>query len=105
MILKITSAGNVISPAGPRPDRREIGRVLRFVVIGFACTAIDFATYLLLAGAVSPPMAKALSYVGGMLLGFAGNKFWTFGSRRQSLSEPAIYIALYTCTLGVNVAV
>jgi putative flippase GtrA len=103
MTLKTTSAGSGTSPPGRR-DRRELGRVARFVVIGCASVAIDLAVYRLLAGATSPHAAKAVSYVAGMAVGFVGNKFWTFGSRRRSAAEPATYLGLYAVTLGVNVA-
>jgi putative flippase GtrA len=89
----------------PSSWRMEIGRVVRFVFIGCASTAIDFATYQLLCAGVSPSTAKAVSYLVGMLFGYVGNKFWTFDSRRASLSEPMIYLALYAVTMGVNVAV
>lgn len=105
MISKTTSAGNATSPAGPRPDRRELGRVVRFVVIGCTCTAIDYCTNRLLSEPIGPHAAKGLSYVSGMLIGFVGNKFWTFGSRKQASSEVVGYVALYVCTLGVNVGV
>jgi putative flippase GtrA len=79
--------------------------VARFVVIGCTSVLIDLTAYRLLAGVTSPHAAKAASYVAGMVFGFLGNKFWTFGSRRRSVGEPAAYLGLYATTLGVNVAV
>jgi putative flippase GtrA len=105
MILR-TAPGNTTSlPAEFRPDRSEIGRVLRFVIIGCASTAIDYGTYQLFLLAVTPITAKGVSYLAGTLFGFVGNKLWTFGSRRPSLAEPMIYLALYAVTMGANVAV
>lgn len=103
MTSKTISAGSVTSPA--EPARREIGRVLRFVAIGGTSVLVDLLTYRTLDGTLSPAAAKALSYVAGMLVGFVGNKFWTFESQRRSLSEPVLYVLLYAVTLGVNVGV
>jgi len=85
-------------------NRRQFAR---FLLIGGACTLFDLGVYVLwtqLAG-LSPPLAKGLSYLTAMGPGFLANKFWAFGSRRNALSEPAIYASLYTATLLVNVAV
>jgi putative flippase GtrA len=79
--------------------------LIRFLVIGACSTTIDLGAYLLLAqlGGVAPAVAKTCSYLTGMTPGFLGNKFWTFGSKRRTFSEPAIYFSLYVLTLLVNV--
>ncbi len=80
--------------------------VARFLIIGGCATAVDLTAYLLLtqSAGLAPAAAKTCSYLIGMAPGFLGNKFWTFGSKRHSLSEPAIYATLYGTTLAVNVS-
>jgi putative flippase GtrA len=75
----------------------------RFLVIGLASVATDaffywWFTYLGLA--LTP--AKGISYALGMLLGFIGNKFWTFESPVKNATEPLSYALLYALTLIVN---
>ena len=88
-------------------DSREIRRQMsRFLLVGGVSTATDFLVYLLLGGPLGllTNLAKAISYLTGMAVGYLGNKHWTFGSPRRSLAEPAFYVALYVTTLFVNVA-
>jgi putative flippase GtrA len=94
-------------PAAAPPETGETKRQLtRFLVIGSASVAFDFVVYVLLtAGGLPRAAGKLLSYVAGMLVGFAGNKFWTFRSARRSLGEPLSYALLYALTLCVNVGV
>jgi putative flippase GtrA len=88
-------------------ERREIGKQLRrFLVIGVLSVLTDLSVYVVLTRlGLSLHVAKGISYVAGMLLGFAGNKLWTFECRRPSLQEPLWYAAVYATTLAVNVAV
>jgi len=85
-------------------NRRQVGR---FLIIGGSSAATDLACYLLLIGplAMSVHAAKGLAYLAGMVVGYFGNKYWTFGSARRSLSEPAAYMALYATTLLVNIGI
>ena len=80
--------------------------VVRFAVIGCCCAAVDLPLFLLLSGpaGLSVHVAKGLGYQAGTLVGFLGNKFWTFDSRRRSPAEAASYLVLYAVSLGVNVA-
>lgn len=72
--------------------------------MGVTCVLIDLAAYSALAAlAVPTGAAKAAGYLAGMAFGFFLNKRWTFRSTRRSASEPALYVSLYTLTLGVNV--
>jgi putative flippase GtrA len=88
-----------------RVDQATRRQVSRFAVVGGASVAVDLAVYWLLSSAAILPAdaAKACSYAAGVVLGFCGNKWWTFGSRRRSASEPVVYIMLYAATLAVNV--
>lgn len=54
---------------------------------------------------ISPDIAKAISYLCGMMFGFWGNKLWTFESNKRSVSEPIFYVLIYACTLGLNVGI
>ena len=78
---------------------RELGRLVRFLVIGTASVAIDLGVYALLSSTLGASLGKAVSYLAGMAFGFIGNKFWTFESRRRSAAEPLTYVALYAVTL------
>ena len=50
---------------------------------------MDLPLFLLLSGpaGVSPHAAKGLGYLAGTLVGFLGNKFWTFDSRRRGVHD------------------
>ncbi len=91
----------------PWSERRETGKqIRRFLVIGVLSVLIDYAVYTLLTNlGLVTSVSKGVSYVAGMIVGFIGNKLWTFESARRSAAEPVIYILLYTITLGVNVLV
>lgn len=82
-------------------------QVLRFLVVGGTSVAVDLASYVALLAtlSLSASLAKGLSYLLGMAVGFAGNKYWTFGSARRSASEPFTYAVLYAVTLAVNIGV
>jgi len=88
-------------------ERREtLKQIRRFLVIGVLSVLTDLAVYLLLTGlGLQIHASKGISYISGMVVGFLGNKFWTFESSRRSVGEPITYVVLYAITLGVNVAV
>lgn len=87
-------------------ERRETCKqLLRFLVVGSTSVAVDFLVYRLLsAGLLSRDVAKAVSYLAGVVVGYFGNKWWTFESARRSAAEPILYLAFYAGTLAVNVA-
>jgi len=91
----------------PARERREtLKQIRRFLVIGVLSVLVDLAVYLVLTRwGLSTHVAKGVSYVSGMVVGFLGNKFWTFESARRSIAEPITYVMLYATTLLVNVAV
>jgi len=107
MTGKTFAAGSSISPdREPQHSGESQRQIARFLVIGFASVGVDFGCYQLLHGfAVPAPAAKGISYMAGMLLGFVGNKFWTFRSARRSAAEPLNYAVLYAFTLLVNIGV
>ena len=77
----------------------------RFVLIGLASVTIDCVAYTALCTlGGNKVFAKGLSYIGGMCVGFWGNKHWTFQSKRSSLVEPLAYCGVYAVTFAVNVS-
>jgi putative flippase GtrA/SAM-dependent methyltransferase len=80
-------------------------QLLRFLIVGLCCVAVDSSLYHLLGWTVGLPLylAKAISFMAGVVVGFVGNKLWTFQSRRKSLAEPLTHLALYSVTMLVNV--
>ncbi len=85
------------------PDTRR--QIARFLVVGSASVAVDLAVYALLT-ALAPlawGVSKGISYAAGVLVGFFGNKFWTFESPRRSAAEPVTYLLLYAGTLLLNI--
>ncbi|WP_158545415.1 GtrA family protein [Bremerella cremea] len=91
--------------AASRPEVST--QILRFLVIGGSSVAIDGVCYALITSfsALSPDLAKGISYLCGMLFGFWGNKLWTFESKQRSLAEPLLYVLIYACTLGINIGI
>src|SRR5262245_3391584 len=89
-------------PPKPPETRRQI---TRFLVVGSASVAVDLAVYWLLThfAPLAWALCKGISYAAGVVVGFFGNKFWTFESARRSAAEPAMYLALYGCTLLLNI--
>lgn len=73
--------------------------------MGLLSVAADLSVYAALSTvlALSVTWSKAISYLAGVAVGFALNKWWTFQSSRRTWTEPASYLLLYAVTLGVNV--
>ena len=87
-------------------SRRLVGQIGRFVVIGSLSAATDLGCYYLFtAFGMSASLAKGFSFVLGMLVGWVGNKFWTFATPGRKLAEPIAYVILYAFTLTLNVLV
>lgn len=97
-----------VAPAPGWSERREtLTQIRRFLVIGLCSVGVDLSTYVAMVrlGHVQTDLAKGISYVLGMIVGFIGNKLWTFRSSRKNAAEPITYIALYAFTLAVNIGV
>lgn len=82
---------------------RSRQQITRFLLVGGSSVVVDLACYNYLLGQFDPLTAKGISYLAGMLIGFVGNKLWTFESHRNSISEPAFYILVYGMTLLLNI--
>lgn len=68
---------------------------------------IDFAVYRLLVtqAGYQNDLAKAAGYLSGLVFGFFFNKLWTFESRQARLSEPLLYLAVYSVTFVLNLGI
>jgi putative flippase GtrA len=100
--LSLGGQAGTLALRKPPETRRQIAR---FLVVGSASVAVDLGIYALLT-AVTPlawGLSKGLSYAAGVVVGFFGNKFWTFESARKSAAEPAMYLLLYALTLLLNI--
>lgn len=95
----------VAPPADPGRLARERRHLLRFLAVGVLSVSTDLGIFFLLNRRLgwAYGVAKGVSYVSGMLLGFGLNKWWAFGSRRSAAGEATTYVILYGCSLGVNV--
>jgi putative flippase GtrA len=88
------------------PQGETARHIRRFLVIGVLSVLCDLTTYaLLLKAGLYVAVAKGISYVTGTVLGFFGNKYWTFQSPRKSAAEPVVYLVVYAITLCVNMAI
>jgi putative flippase GtrA len=80
-------------------------QALRFGIVGLVATMSDaILYYAFTAGGLEVHAAKGLSYGIGVIVGFLGNTTWVFRTTRSIASVSFPYVALYTITLGINVA-
>lgn len=83
------------SPA-PAP-RRELGRFLKFSVVGAIGAVIDFGLFNLLAvrGGVPPVPASVISFLAAVTSNFIWNRYWTYpDSRSKPLRRQATQFTL-----------
>jgi putative flippase GtrA len=100
-------ADRAVPPGRATPSRlfnsSRVSQIGRFLLIGGLSTALDFVIYTCLCKSGMDPLpAKGFAYGCGICFGFAGNKLWTFRSKRRSLVEPVSYLLIYGSTLAVN---
>lgn len=79
-------------------------RILRFILVGGTSVLVDLLVYWILGQFYAVFWSKLISYIAGMIVGFFGNKYYTFQSHRRSWYEPLTYTLLYAVTLSANVA-
>lgn len=85
--------------------RHALRQARRFVVVGGVAAALDYGSYrLLLLADVPIDPAKAAGFVLGTTLSYLLNRSWTFGAAGRA-HVVGRFVALYTATLIVNVAV
>jgi putative flippase GtrA len=84
--------------------RRELGI---FLVVGALTVMVDFLVYrgLVWTDLLSVDVAKAGGFLTGTVFAYFANRLWTFAQAQHSAGSARRFIALYTLTLAVNVAV
>jgi putative flippase GtrA len=84
---------------------RDLGPLLRFLVVGSVTVLVDAAAYAALTAAGVPAeTAKAASFVLGAVFAYFANWRFTFGNRRSRYSE-LLFVVVYALALGLNVLV
>jgi putative flippase GtrA len=73
----------------------ELGRMLRFGLVGVTNTAVTLATFWLLVHAGTPaPAASALGFAAGAANGYRLNRTWTFRAASRGPGTLARYVAV-----------
>lgn len=88
--------------AGPRTTRREL---VGFAAVGLVAYAVDLALFTVLRGpvALGPLTAKALSFVGGCTVAYAGNALGTYRHTRPRGVRPcAVFLAVNVAGAAVQ---
>jgi putative flippase GtrA len=77
--------------------------VLLFLIVGAIATSVDFFVYFVLVDfEVSKEMAKSISFLSGVLVGYLGNANVTF---HDAVPRPARYLFVYSLSLLINVSI
>jgi putative flippase GtrA len=81
-------------------SKREI---LLFLIVGALATSVDFFVYFVLVDfEVSKEMAKSISFLSGVLVGYLGNVNITF---HDAVPRPSRYLVVYALSLLINVSI
>ncbi|MCA8980306.1 MAG: GtrA family protein [Planctomycetes bacterium] len=98
------SPSTTSSTPSPKPSElEELKRLTRFVLVGGFNTACMYALFVLLVAlGVHHALALVADYAGGLLLGYALNRGWTFADRDGVPGSRARYFAVYLLIYGVN---
>ncbi len=81
-------------------SKREM---LLFLIVGAIATSVDFFVYFVLVDfEVSKELAKSISFLGGVLVGYLGNVKVTF---YDAVPRPSRYFFVYTLSLLINVSI
>ena len=92
---------------GAPASRALTGELLRFLVAGGGAVVTDFSVYfalLWLFPALSPSIAKAVSFVVGAGVSFLLNRQFVFRAEGSAKSQIGPFAVLYLVTLGLNTA-
>ena len=77
----------------------------RFLLVGGTTVLIDALVYRLLLGLdVETGLAKAVAFCAGAVFAYVANWRFTFAGQHHRWS-PALFVLVYACALGLNVAV
>lgn len=75
--------------------RTELGRLVRFGIVGLSNTALTIASFALLAAVGVPaPVASALAFAVGAVNGYRLNRAWTFRATGGGPGLLARYVAV-----------
>lgn len=91
-----------------RPTRLQARtQLLRYLVVGGVAVAVDGAVYASLVGigAMTPDLAKRVSFAAGAAWAFIANKYFTFASREFALHEPLLFTAVYLAGWFLNAVI
>lgn len=84
--------------------KREL---VAFLVVGSTSVLIDFLIYsgLVRSALVGVSIAKASSFLVGVVFTYLANRFWTFGRTKHRPGSPWRYCCVCSFTLSANVLV
>lgn len=81
----------------------SIIQLCRYGIIGLATNAAGYLVYLLITHtALTPKIAMSFLYLTGVIIGFFGNRTWTFGSKEDIFSTGARYIIAHILGYFLN---
>ncbi|HEX7055655.1 MAG TPA: GtrA family protein [Bacilli bacterium] len=85
----------------------SLKRFIKFNVVGILNTLVDFALFFLLNKlGVTPGVAQACSYTGGLVNSFLLNKSWTFKHNEQiSAKQILLFVGVNVTSLGLSLIV
>lgn len=74
-----------------------------FLIVGAIATSIDFLVYFVLVDfKVTKDIAKAISFLSGVSMGYLGNVKITF---KDAVPRPSRYLTVYALSLLINVSI
>jgi putative flippase GtrA len=108
-LTQLGDPGGVLSAfTVPRPLaawRAEIGRIVRFCVVGLSNSAITFAAYSALVAAGCPaPAASAAGFALGAANGYRWNSRWTFAADGLVPGTAIRYVAVQALGTALSAA-
>jgi putative flippase GtrA len=72
--------------------KRSIKQFIKYLTIGAASNASGYTIYLVLTKLnISPMYAMSIVYIAGAIIGFYGNRQWTFGCKNKVVSTTLKY--------------
>ncbi len=81
----------------------SLGRLLRFALVGVGTNLAGYLVYLTITFyGVAPKLAMTMLYGVGVLLGFVGNRQWTFRHSGNLWRSAAGYIVCHAMGYGLN---
>ena len=82
---------------------RSKREMLLFLIVGAIATSVDFLIYFVAVDfEVSKEVAKSISFISGVLVGYLGNVNITF---HDAVARPSRYFFVYALSLLINVSI